>query len=88
MQYLGAQHSTSYMGYNDKTMILLLTKVQFWGTSTMTAVETQGYPGGTGRVRLYRLEFSTDCVNFQPILDDFGRNKVLSDILYQEHVLR
>jgi len=53
-------------------------KVEFWGTSTVTAVETQGYAGGSGWVTQYRLEISSDCITFQPILDDFGNNEVLS----------
>jgi len=51
-------------------------KVQFWGTSTVTAVQTQGYPGRPGHVTQYLLEWSSDCVTFQPILDDLGTNKV------------
>jgi len=51
-------------------------KVQFWGTSTMATFQTQGFPSGTGRVKQYRVEYSLDCLTFQPILDDFGNNKV------------
>jgi len=55
-------------------------KVQFWGTSKVTAVETQGYPGGPTYTKQYLLAFSSDCVTFQPILDDFGNNKVFHNI--------
>jgi len=54
----------------------MFMKVRFWGTSTVTAVETQGYPGGPGRVTQYRLEISPDCSTVQPIIDDLGNNKV------------
>jgi len=51
-------------------------KVRFWGTTMVTAVETQRYPGGPGRVAQYRLDISLDCSTFQPIIDDLGNNKV------------
>jgi len=56
----------------------VLMKVQFWGTNTLTAVETQGFPSGTGCVTLYRLEISLDCLTFLPIKDDSGNNKVFT----------
>jgi len=55
----------------------LLMKVQFWGTSTVTAVETQGGPSGLAYTTQYCLMFSSDCVTFQPILDDLGNIKVI-----------
>ena len=67
--------------YKDSNLHVVLMKVQFWGTSTVTAVETMGYPGGTGRVTLYRLKFSTDCVSFYPLLDGNGNNAVLCLII-------
>jgi len=44
----------------------------------VTSVDTMGYPGGTGRVTLYRLKVSTDCVSFYLLLDGNGNNAVLS----------
>ena len=52
-------------------------KVRFRGTSTVTAVETQGGPLGTACTTQYRLMFSSDCVTFQPITDNLGNNKVI-----------
>ena len=67
------QYKNEFMIYITKNLGILI-KVTFWGTSTVTAVETQGFPGGTGRVRQYRFEISEECVTFHPILDDFGKN--------------
>ena len=59
-------------------MTHVLIKVKLWGRSTVTAIETQGYPGKSGYWKLYRLETSLDCINFQPVLDDAGNNQVFS----------
>ena len=42
----------------------------------MTAVQTQGWPGGVGYVTVYRLEISADCVTFHPIMDALNNNAV------------
>jgi len=60
-----------------KSIGTLLMKVQFWSTSTVTAVETQGGPLGTAWTQQFRLMFSSNCVTFQPITDDLGNNKVI-----------
>ena len=65
----------------DSNVHVVLIKVQFLGTSTVTSVETMGYPGGTGRVTLYRLKVSTDCVSFYSLLDGNGNNAVLCIII-------
>jgi len=54
-----------------------LVKVQFRAESTITAIETQGFPSGIGRVIQYRLEISADCVVFYPIMDSSNNNAVL-----------
>jgi len=58
-------------------------KVKFWGTSTVTAVETKGRLGSKGilyYVTLYRLEISLDCATFKPILDDIGNTEVICGV--------
>jgi len=67
---------------NDDIIInlhCLLIKVQFEGTSTPTAVETQGILGSNSYyVTQYRLKISLDCATFQPILNAIGNNEVVS----------
>jgi len=60
--------------FNIHSCVLL--KVQFINTSTVTAVETQGWPGSSEFVEQYRLEFSADCVTFQPVTHAFDTIKV------------
>jgi len=54
----------------------ILMKVRFLGTSMVTAVEIQGWPGSNVFVEQYRLEFSADCVTFQPVTHAFDTIKV------------
>jgi len=50
------------------------------GISTVTAVQTQGNSPWADWVATFRLKYSLDCGTFQPVLDNTGNEKVVTDL--------
>ena len=59
---------------------MLHTQVQFMGIRTVTAVQTQGNSPYADWVATFRLQYSLDCGTFQPVLDNSGIEKVITDL--------
>jgi len=56
--------------------VYVLFQVELMALSTIVAVQTRGSMWFSFWTKQYRLTLSQDCVNFSPLLDEFGSNVV------------